>query len=88
MRQTIDYSWQKTSDIVSLYRSSINHILFEIESENKVVAFLLENSLDMVMLDLACLTSGIVNAMIPANSVSEHISFILNQTKVPNTFCR
>ena len=40
----------------------------------------------MVMLDLACLTSGIINAMIPANSVSEHISFILNQTKAPILF--
>ena len=72
--------------LVSSYRSSINHILFEIESENKIVAFLLENSLEMVMLDLACLTSGIVNAMIPANSVSEHISYILNQTKAPILF--
>ncbi|MCU0344485.1 MAG: AMP-binding protein, partial [Ignavibacterium sp.] len=84
--RTIDYSWQKTSEIVSIYRSSIHHILFEIESESKIIAFLLENSLEMVMLDLACLTSGIVNAMIPANSVSEHISFILNQTKAPILF--
>ena len=84
--RTIDYSWQKTSELVSSHRSSINHILFEIESENKIVAFLLENSLEMVMLDLACLTSGIVNAMIPANSVSEHISYILNQTKAPILF--
>jgi long-subunit acyl-CoA synthetase (AMP-forming)/GNAT superfamily N-acetyltransferase len=35
----------------------------------------------MAMLDIACLTSGVVNLMIPANSVPEHISFILNQTK-------
>ncbi|MFZ1518900.1 MAG: GNAT family N-acetyltransferase [Ignavibacteriaceae bacterium] len=84
--RTIDYSWQKTSELVSSHRSSINHILFEIESENKIIAFLLENSLEMVMLDLACLTSGIVNAMIPANSVSEHISYILNQTKAPILF--
>jgi long-subunit acyl-CoA synthetase (AMP-forming) len=35
----------------------------------------------MVMLDLACLTSGTVNVMIPANSVPEHISYILNQAK-------
>lgn len=83
---TIDYTWQKTFDLVSSHRSSIKHILFEIESENKIVAFLLENSLEMVMLDLACLTSGIVNAMIPANSVSEHISYILNQTKAPILF--
>lgn len=84
--KTIDYSWQKTSEIVSHYRSAINNILFEIESESKIAAFLLENSIEMVMLDLACLTSGIINAMIPANSVSEHVSFILNQTKAPILF--
>lgn len=84
--QTIDYSWQKTSEIVSGYSLSIHNLLFEIEGENKFTAFLLENSLEMVMLDLACLTTGIVNVMIPANSVSEHIQFILNQTKAPILF--
>ena len=84
--RTIDYSWQKTSEMVSSYQSSMKHILFEISGENKFVAFLLENSLDMVMLDLACLTGGIVNAMIPANSVAQHISYILNQTKAPILF--
>jgi len=80
-KKTIDYTWEKTNSILKTYRSAINHILLEIPGENKFVAILLENSLDMAMLDLACLTSGIVNVMIPANSVSEHISFIFNQTK-------
>ena len=84
--KTIDYSWDKTNEIISTYRTSLNNLMFEISSENKIIAFLLENSLEMVMLDLACLTSGNVNAMIPANSVSEHISFILNQTKAPVLF--
>ncbi len=83
---TIDYSWQKTSEIVSAYRSSIHHLFYELQSESKFFAFLLENSLDMAFLDLACLTSGIVNVMIPANSVAEHTSFILNQTKAPFLF--
>ncbi len=85
-RHTIDYTWQKTSEIVSDYSLSIQKLLFEIENENKFTAFLLENSFDMAMLDLACLTSGIVNVMIPANSVAEHIQFILNQTKAPILF--
>jgi long-chain acyl-CoA synthetase len=84
--RTVDYSWQKTSEIVSSYQASLNHILLEISGESKFVAFLLENSFDMAMLDLACLTSGIVNIMIPANSVSQHISYILNQTKAPILF--
>ena len=40
----------------------------------------MENSLHMVLLDMACLSTGIVNIMIPANSVPSQIEFILNQT--------
>ena len=81
--RTIDYTWQKTSEMVAVYRSSFKHLFFELQTENKFTAFLLENSLDMVFLDLACLTSGLVNVMIPANSVPEHITYILNQTNSP-----
>ena len=35
----------------------------------------------MVLFDLACLTGGIVNVMIPANSVPFHIEYILEKTK-------
>jgi long-subunit acyl-CoA synthetase (AMP-forming)/predicted GNAT family acetyltransferase len=49
-------------------------------------AFLLENSIEMACLDVACLTSGFVNVMIPANSVAAHIEYILNETKVPVIF--
>ena len=84
--KTIDYNWERTSEIISDYKKSINSLLYEISSGEKIIAFLLENSLEMVMLDLACLTSGIINAMIPANSVNDHIAFILNQTKSPVLF--
>lgn len=80
-KTTIDYSWEKTNEIVTAYRSSLTHLLKNIPGENNYAAFLLENSIDMIMLDLACLTSGNVNVMIPANSVPEHISYILNQAK-------
>ena len=55
--------------------------LTEPQSDKPRVAFLMENSLTMALLDLACLNSGIINVMIPANSVPQHISFILNQTQ-------
>ena len=45
------------------------------------VAFLSDNSPEMALLDMACLSSGLVNVMIPANSVSAQIAFVLNQTK-------
>ncbi len=84
--RTVDYNWQKTSEIVSVYRSSVIHLFYELQSENKFTSFLLDNSLDMALLDLACLTAGIVNVMIPANSVPEHVTFILNQTRSPLLF--
>ena len=49
-------------------------------------SFLLENSIEMASLDIACLTSGFVNVLIPANSVAAHVEYILNETKVPFLF--
>ncbi|MBP1682894.1 MAG: AMP-forming long-chain acyl-CoA synthetase, partial [Ignavibacteriaceae bacterium] len=72
-----EYNWEKSASIISTYRSALRSF---ITHETKV-AFLLENCLEMAMLDLACLTGGIVNVMIPGNSVTEHIRFILKQSK-------
>jgi len=72
-----EYSWQKSVGIINNYRKAFYSLI----SENEKVAYLLENCLEMALLDLACLTGGIVNVMIPGNSVTEHISFILNQSK-------
>lgn len=83
--KTIDYSWETINKKVSEYRNSLLALVGETEEET-YVAFLLDNSLDMILLDLACLTSGVVNIMIPANSVSQHIEFILNQTKARYIF--
>ncbi|MDZ7625386.1 MAG: AMP-binding protein [Ignavibacteriaceae bacterium] len=55
--------------------------MYTIVQADTKVAFLLENCLEMALLDLACLTGGIVNVMIPGNSVTEHIRFILQQSK-------
>ncbi len=72
-----EYSWQKSAGIIYNYRKAFYSII----NKEQKVAFLLENCLEMAMLDLACLTGGIVNVMIPGNSVVEHISFILKQSK-------
>ncbi len=74
-------SWNQTAEQVSKYSKSFNSLLKNEETEDLKVAFLLENSPEMAMLDIACLTSGIINVMIPANSVPAHISYILNETK-------
>ncbi|PKL88745.1 MAG: hypothetical protein CVV23_08645 [Ignavibacteriae bacterium HGW-Ignavibacteriae-2] len=80
------YSWDEVSDIVSHYLKAIYSALSE-DLDNEInVAFLLENSLNMACLDFACLSGGVVNVMIPSNSVEQHIEFILNETKVPLLF--
>jgi long-subunit acyl-CoA synthetase (AMP-forming)/ribosomal protein S18 acetylase RimI-like enzyme len=84
-----EYSWEKTDQIIQKYQQALYSVLVAIaaSSENKQpalheekVAFLLDNCIEMAMLDLACLMSGIVNVMIPSNSVTEHIRFILKQS--------
>ena len=72
-----EYSWEKSASIIQKYRQAF----YSIMNREERIAFLLENSLEMALLDLACLTGGIVNVMIPGNSVTEHIRFILKQSK-------
>ncbi len=85
-----DYSWEKSAGIVRRYRQAIMSTLSESpatsgpdgdELQKQKVAFLLDNCIEMAMLDLACLTGGIVSVMIPANSVTEHIGYILKQSE-------
>ena len=73
-----DYNWRQVSVLVESY--SLSLFKFQTDFPGKI-AFLMENSLQMALLDIACLTSGFVNIMIPANSVPQHISYILNQTE-------
>ncbi len=74
-------SWQNVSEEVLLYQKGLLALMGKVSKKNSKIAFLLENSLRMAILDLACLTSGFVNVMIAANSVPQHVEFILNQTK-------
>lgn len=75
-----EYSWSDINEVVELYSKSLLNLIGEPDTQPKI-SFLMENSLNMAILDIACLNTGIVNIMIPANSVPQHISFILNQTK-------
>ena len=75
------YNWKKTAKLIDMYAHGIGKFAAGERNETGKVAFLMENSIDMILLDLACLTSGIVNVMIPANSVAGHVEFILNQTR-------
>ncbi len=72
-----EYNWEKSANLVQSYRNAFYSLIIR----DTKVAFLLENCLEMALLDLACLTGGIVNVMIPGNSVTEHIRFIFKQSK-------
>lgn len=82
-QSSTDYTWNDCDKIINDYSAAFINILDEITEPEGMTAFLMENDLHTALLDIACLTSGLVNVIIPANSVSQHIEFILNQTKAP-----
>lgn len=80
----ISKTWKVCKETIDKYSLILSDSLFHCERHKPAdVAFLMENDPTMAMLDIACLTTGIVNVMIPANSVSQHVELILNQTEVP-----
>jgi long-subunit acyl-CoA synthetase (AMP-forming)/GNAT superfamily N-acetyltransferase len=46
------------------------------------IAILSENRLEMALLDHACLTSGLVNVMVPANATDGDVGYILRHAQV------
>jgi len=82
----IPYRWKKASKEVSLIKRAFTSLLGKQKGNNPEVAFILENEIKTILLDIACLTGGVVNVVIPANSVAENILFILKQTKVKVIF--
>ncbi len=74
------YSWKDVNKRIRQFSQALLSLSHGQEEEAFKIAFLVENSLDMALLDLACLSTGIVNIMIPAASVPEQIEFILKQT--------
>ena len=72
-----NYSWNDINKIVNSYSQALSKMVGD-KVKGPRIAFLMENSLTMALLDISCLNSGIINVMIPANSVAQHISYILN----------
>ena len=80
------YSWTDTFQKIKEHALSLEYIARKHGKQQFKTAFLMENNPEMVFLDLACLTNGFINIMIPANSVPQHIEFILNQTNASLLF--
>ncbi|MEN8163297.1 MAG: GNAT family N-acetyltransferase [Acidobacteriota bacterium] len=52
------------------------------DPQDSTVAILSRNRLEMALTDLACLSSGLVNVMIPATATEADVAYILNHAKV------
>ncbi|MFC2084384.1 GNAT family N-acetyltransferase [Bacteroidota bacterium] len=85
-RKLVEYKWSECRIKINKYASSIFVLLDNFDKSSIQVAFLMKNSIDMALLDLACLIHGLVNVMIPSNSVAQNIEYILKETSVPLLF--
>ncbi|MFQ5823860.1 MAG: GNAT family N-acetyltransferase [bacterium] len=80
-----EYSWNEVQEKVD----AIARSLFTLAPPKMLpgpIAILSENSLDMALIDLACLSTGIVNVLIPANSVPTHVEYILRHSGANTLF--
>ncbi len=80
------YKWKEVDLKVKEIRSAMGALFKQLNVKNQKVAFLLENDIKTILLDLACLSGGVLNVIIPATSVEENIYYILKQTEVPLVF--
>lgn len=69
----VDYSWRQVSDHVRQIARGILAVL----GDNPSVALYTPNRLEGALVDVACLTNGIFNTMVPANMVGSHVEQIL-----------
>ncbi|MGD8726237.1 MAG: AMP-binding protein, partial [Gemmatimonadales bacterium] len=73
-------TWQDVHDRVDVYARG----LLALDEPDGVapVALLSENRPELAMLDLACLTSGLVDVMVPATATDADVGFILEHAHV------
>jgi long-subunit acyl-CoA synthetase (AMP-forming)/GNAT superfamily N-acetyltransferase len=72
-------TWQQVAQRVTRLTRAL--LSLEYPDRPPRVAILSENRLEMALLDLACLTSGIVNVMVPANATDADAGFILRHSR-------
>ncbi|MBP7148505.1 MAG: GNAT family N-acetyltransferase [Acidobacteria bacterium] len=69
------YSWNEVAASVDQVARGL--LALQDETGNRPIAVLSENRYEMALLDLACLTTGIVDVMIPATATGNEVEFIL-----------
>jgi long-chain acyl-CoA synthetase len=73
-------SWRQVAGRVDLIARSL--LAVGADGADRPLAILSRNSLEMALVDLACLSSGIVNVMVPATSTETDVEFILQHADV------
>jgi long-chain acyl-CoA synthetase len=73
-------TWRQTASRVEQVAGGL--LSLDPDHEPAPVAILSENRIEMVLVDLACLTHGLVNVMVPANATEADVGFILRHSKV------
>ncbi|MDH3784127.1 MAG: AMP-binding protein, partial [Acidobacteriota bacterium] len=73
--ETSAMRWTNASQRAQLIARGL--LALDPDGEPGPVAILSENRLEMALADIACLTSGIVNVMVPGNSTGADVEFIL-----------
>jgi long-subunit acyl-CoA synthetase (AMP-forming)/GNAT superfamily N-acetyltransferase len=77
---TRSVSWRQVAGRVDLIARSL--LAVTEETGGRPLGILSTNSLEMALVDLACLTSGIVNIMVPATASETDVEYILEHAKV------
>jgi len=71
-------TWRQARNRVEI----LSRGLLALDDEPGPVAILSENRLEMALVDLACLTAGIVDVMIPANATAADVGYMLRHAAV------
>jgi long-subunit acyl-CoA synthetase (AMP-forming)/N-acetylglutamate synthase-like GNAT family acetyltransferase len=73
-----EWSWRRASSRVEL----LARVLCSLDRSDRPapIAILCENRIEMALLDLACLSSGLVNVMVPANATDSDVGYILKHS--------
>ena len=74
---TTTVSWHQAAGRIGLIARGL---LAATAGDDGPVALLSENRLELALTDFACLSTGIVNVMIPANATDADVAYILNHS--------
>jgi long-subunit acyl-CoA synthetase (AMP-forming) len=77
-------SWRQAAGRVDLIARS--RLAVTAETGDRRVAILSHNSLEMALVDLACLSAGVVNVMVPATATETDVEYILKHAGVGTIF--